>query len=234
MHMILWAPVHVRPWAPVHVPPRARNSVVDVLRVCLSFFPTHSCGVNLAMALGHLMSTSGVLLKSSLYHRPESPEHWSLQWLGEEICIHFFLWSVFQWQVLILNTILNRELLYLDVIFLLCTWLLPISPHGHSTHVILVEFKLLRHISLSIKKLSRPQAIRLRARGRYIRIFIIKWLMRKPVLRNCYWFVIAVHFPRSITKGVWKLRSPWIFKFRLRMEIFYNLKNNIVRVFALG
>ena len=48
--------------ASVHVTPQASVLAVAVPRVYLSFCTTYSCKVTLAMALGQIMSTSGVLL----------------------------------------------------------------------------------------------------------------------------------------------------------------------------
>ena len=47
--------------------------------------------------------------RDSFYHRPESTERCSLQWLGEGICKHLSCQAVFQWQVPIINTILDKE-----------------------------------------------------------------------------------------------------------------------------
>ena len=47
-------------------------------------------------------------LGDSLYHSPESMERCSFQFLGEEICKIFSPGAVFQWQVHIINTILNK------------------------------------------------------------------------------------------------------------------------------
>ena len=59
-----------------------------------------------------------------MYHSPEYPENCSLQWLGEEICIYFSCLAEFQWQVPVLNTILNKEVSHSDVIFMLRAWIL--------------------------------------------------------------------------------------------------------------
>ena len=72
VHVLLWASflvlmcvcvyVHGILQASVNVPPRASVFAVDVPNVCMLFCSTHSYKVNLAMALGHLMNTYGVLL----------------------------------------------------------------------------------------------------------------------------------------------------------------------------
>ena len=53
-----WAYASIRAHAP-----QAFVLAVAVLRVCLSFFPTHFCEMTLANALGNLMLASGVLLE---------------------------------------------------------------------------------------------------------------------------------------------------------------------------
>ena len=58
----VYVSVHELPQASVHVNPQASVLTVDVPRVYLLFYTTHSCEATLAMYLGQLMSTSGVLL----------------------------------------------------------------------------------------------------------------------------------------------------------------------------
>ena len=54
--------MHGLTWASVHVPLQAYVLVVVVTCVCLLLCPTHSCDMILAMTLGQLMYTSGLLL----------------------------------------------------------------------------------------------------------------------------------------------------------------------------
>ena len=68
--------------ASVHMPPRASMLAVDVPRVCFSFCKTHSCELTLALALGHIMSISRVIL-------------------GIPCIIAQNLWNIAPWNVLV-------------------------------------------------------------------------------------------------------------------------------------
>ena len=54
--------MHRIPRSSVHIPPRSSMIAVAVPCVCPSFCTRHACELTLAMALGHIISTYGVLL----------------------------------------------------------------------------------------------------------------------------------------------------------------------------
>ena len=137
---------HVRTYAIFHV--RASTGILACNSACLCVHAQASAGI-LAHApvsirshggcslclndvlsntllkgeIGHSSRTAHVYIRGDfgdyLYHSPEYPEHCSLQWLGEEICIHLSCQAVFHGEVSVINIIFYKEVSQSDVLFLL-------------------------------------------------------------------------------------------------------------------
>ena len=129
----------VRAWDPTSIRACALLSI-HACGGCSVFLSIIISSTLLVGDLGHGSRTVHVYIQGalgdSLYHILESPERCYLNWLGEEICIRFPCWAVFQGQVHVINMILYKEVSHSDVLFILCTLLFTILIHKHSTHVI--------------------------------------------------------------------------------------------------